>query len=115
MVDETNLWALLEVVGEPTVKVNLAKGIYGDEKRPLVKEWLRDKAQSRADGAMREQLDIARNAAASANVAAVAARDAADEARKANKKANIALWIAAATTVIAAATTIVAIIALVLS
>ena len=39
-VDKDRLYKNLEHVGEHGVRANLAKGIYGRPKRPLVEEWL---------------------------------------------------------------------------
>ena len=101
-IDIDEFYAGLEKEGEDQVRKNLAtERIYGSDKRPRVEEWLRRKDQDREDSRNREEIEIARDAAASARDAADAARDAADtaretvrEARKANKIATMAIAIA---------------------
>ena len=102
MTSDNELWTKLEEQGEEAVGIGLAKGIYGQvgNNRQLVEQWLRMKAQSRADGALREQINIARDAADSARDAADEARRANIEARKANTNAKIAIAIAIGTMIV---------------
>ena len=39
-VDKDRLFKKLEHVGEYVVRENLANGVYGENRRPLVEEWL---------------------------------------------------------------------------
>ncbi len=39
--DKDKLWSELEATGESDVRINLASGVYGSWKVPLIKEWLR--------------------------------------------------------------------------
>ena len=39
----------LEREGESSVRIGLAKGVYGEDKKPIVREWLHQKEQFRAD------------------------------------------------------------------
>ena len=74
------LWAGLESDGEDTVRIKLAQGLYGQNKRPLVKEWLRqnelirsEKKVSDFEQRAKEELRIASSARNAAWVAAIAA------------------------------------------
>ncbi len=89
VVTDEQLWAELEEIGEDKVRTRLATNVYGHagNKRVLVEEWLRRKDQARKDSSNREQIAIARAAAA-------AAWDATGAARSAAKTAKIALTIA---------------------
>lgn len=95
-------WAELDELGEDEVRGRFAsERVYDSGKRPLVQEWLRRKDQERKDALNREQIEIARDAAASARDAADSARAAANEAQAANKIAKIAIAIAAIAAIIA--------------
>ena len=68
-VDKDRLYKKLNRVGEQVVRENLAKGIYGQPKRPLVEEWLnqceaaREAATTeRAEQREEETLELAREA-----------------------------------------------------
>lgn len=39
--DKDKLWSELEATGESDVRINLASGVYGSWKVPLIKEWLK--------------------------------------------------------------------------
>ena len=94
-VNRNQLWVELELIGEEEVRARYSSGsIYGHDKRPLVKDWLDDKAQERADAFKREEIAIARDAATAARDSADAARDAAREAKQANTIAKIAIAVA---------------------
>ncbi len=67
--DRDRLFKKLEHVGEHVVRENLAKGIYGQPKHPLVEEWLRQceaerdaAAAERAEEREEEALELAREA-----------------------------------------------------
>ena len=94
------LWPILEELGETEVRSRLLAA-WGESKRPYVEEWLRLKDQARDDALNREQMDIARDAAASARDAADSARVTAREARKANKIATAAIIIATGSMIVA--------------
>ena len=85
-----------ERLGENEVRRKLANGEYGSvgERRLRVEAWLDIQAQSRMDASSREQISLARAAAAAARVAA-------DQARKTNTKATIIIGIAIATLIVA--------------
>ena len=67
-IDKDRLYKKLERVGEQVVRENLAKGIYGQPKHPLVEEWLRqceanrDAAAERAEEREEEALELASEA-----------------------------------------------------
>ena len=68
-VDKDRLYKKLEHVGEHVVRENLAKGIYGPPKIPLIEEWLRQcdveresAAAQRAEKREEEALELAREA-----------------------------------------------------
>ena len=67
------LFAKLEQEGEPTVRTRLAQGVYGQQKTPLVIEWLHQKEQFRADILANENLKTTKSAHLAAWVAACAA------------------------------------------
>ncbi|MBK8016115.1 MAG: hypothetical protein IPK20_04935 [Betaproteobacteria bacterium] len=71
--DAEELFAKLEQEGEPTVRTRLAQGVYGQQKTPLVIEWLHQKEQSRADILANENLKTTKSAHMAAWVAACAA------------------------------------------
>jgi hypothetical protein len=79
-VDKEKLWASLEVAGERKVRENLAHGIYGERKKRLVEEWLRqtgeahsEAQQERVNNLHTDEINIARSAKNAAWVAAGAA------------------------------------------
>ncbi len=68
-VDRDRLFKKLEHVGEQVVRENLAKGIYGRPKRPLVEEWLHQceagreaAAAERSEEREEEALELVREA-----------------------------------------------------
>jgi len=68
-VDKDRLYKKLNRVGEQVVRENLANGIYGQPKRPLVEEWLRQceagreaAAAGRSEEREEEALELAREA-----------------------------------------------------
>ena len=80
IVKKDELWAGLESDGEDTVRIKLAQGLYGQNKRPLVQEWLRqnelirsEKKVSDFEQRAKEELRIASSARNAAWVAAIAA------------------------------------------
>ena len=67
--DKDRLYKKLEHVGEHVVRGNLAKGIYGPPKHPLVEEWLRQceagretEAAERTEEREEEALELTREA-----------------------------------------------------
>ena len=93
--DPKELYDKLEELGEEEVRNRLASNaVYGGDKKDLVAEWLRRKAQERDGAVEREQIEIARSTASSARDAANSARDTAREAREANRIAKRANKIA---------------------
>ncbi len=67
--DRDRVYKKLEHVGEQLVRENLAQGIYGPPKHPLVEEWLRQceanrdaAAAERAEEREEEALELAREA-----------------------------------------------------
>ncbi|MBU0477902.1 hypothetical protein KKC91_04985 [bacterium] len=87
-IDPKVLFPILENTGESQVRIKLAQGVYGEEKIPIVYEWLRIKDEERIN------LSSSRNKAA-----------ALEQLRIASSAKNAA-WIAAIAAIIAAATTI---------
>ena len=55
-------FAKLEERGEQEIEANLAKGIYGADKRPLVELCLTRKKLARTEAARAEEMGIARSA-----------------------------------------------------
>jgi hypothetical protein len=51
LADLKAFYAKLEAAGEQAARDALAQGAYGNEKRPVVEEWLRQKAADRNDAA----------------------------------------------------------------
>lgn len=81
MRDPLHLYPKLEEMGEQEVRIQLARGIFGADSRPLIQEWLdgKDKAQSALSSAKRdareeETLSIAKDANRIASDAALSAR-----------------------------------------
>ncbi len=71
MRDPLQLFPKLEEMGEAEVRVQLARGTFGTDSRPLIQEWLdgKDKAQTAVSAAKRdareeETLSIAKDALA---------------------------------------------------
>jgi len=85
--DIEKFFSELAIIGESNVRTRLAQGIYGQNKIPLIHEWLRkeeekrinlatsraESAASRAEVATLEQLRIARSAKNAAWIAAIVA------------------------------------------
>jgi len=76
----TEFFQDLERLGEQEVRIRLRNGNYGDWKKGVVEEWLRQRDQERADAeserisaSNREQIIIARSAKNAAWAAAIAA------------------------------------------
>jgi hypothetical protein len=67
------LFAKLEQEGESSVRNKFAQGLYGQQKTPLVSEWLRQKDQARTDFLSNEHLKSTKSAHKAAWVAAFAA------------------------------------------
>jgi hypothetical protein len=80
-------WEKFEATGEEGVREDIAAGRYLKGRAQSARDWIAYKELQRAEGFNREQISVARDAAA-------AARDAADEARTANKIAKAAIAIA---------------------
>jgi hypothetical protein len=70
-------WAQLDALGETEVRLKLATGFYGgyenQDRRPLVKEWLRRRDHERLEASNLAHRRSARNANTAAWVAAIAA------------------------------------------
>jgi hypothetical protein len=97
-VNEKELFAELEALGEAEVRIGVAKHIYGNatRKRLLVDEWLRSKERTRAEASASEEIEIARSAKDAAWEAAEAASRAATAAERAADTADRAAVIAKA-------------------
>jgi hypothetical protein len=108
-------YARLEAEGEETVRTNLAKGIYGSRKKPLVLAWLfRKEAEHEAASSARresreeESLSIARESLATAKAASFAAIAATEEAANANRIARSNRCISISAIVVASISAIIA-------
>ena len=59
--DRDRLFKKLEHVGEHVVRANLANGVYGENRRDLVEEWL-EQFQDQDEGVEEEALELVREA-----------------------------------------------------
>ena len=59
--DRDRLFKKLEHVGEHVVRANLANGVYGENRRDLVEEWL-EQFQDQDEGVEEEALELASEA-----------------------------------------------------
>lgn len=71
--DEPPLFNELDELGERAVRLNIARNVYGPAKRPLVDEWLRRRAEDRAEASARRASASAWIAVGAAVVSALAA------------------------------------------
>lgn len=93
--DREAFWATLEETGETEVRTNLRYGQYGNDKKPLVEEWLLFKDRGRLDAAIAEQVAIAKRATDAAERSAAAAEMANDNAKTARRIAIGAVIVSA--------------------
>ncbi len=101
--DPDEFFAELEETGEDEVRTRLAtQRIYGNDKRPLVEEWLRQRESSRKEAFNREQAEVARDAAAATWEAAQAAKKSAADAARLALRRKIALVIVAILIIVSA-------------
>ena len=59
--DRDRLFKKLEHVGEHVVRANLANGVYGENRRDLVEEWL-EQFQDQGEAVEEEALELVREA-----------------------------------------------------
>ncbi len=59
--DRDRLYKKLDHVGEQVVRANLANGVYGENRRDLVEEWL-EQFQDQGDAVEEEALELVREA-----------------------------------------------------
>ena len=83
MISLQELRPKLEALGETKVRGRLAQGVYGEDKAPIVQEWLAEKVRARQDEHTARSLDLAE----SANVL-----DA--EGNAISRRSNLVSWIA---------------------
>ena len=98
---KVDFFAQLDGLGEDQVRESIAAGVYNPTRTRLAEEWLRRKDQERENALTREQMDIARDAAASARIAADSARESVREAKRSNTIARTAIAIAIVSIIIA--------------
>lgn len=94
---QDDLIALLDARAEEEIETNLAKRIYGEDKRPLAELVLARKKLARLEAQRGEEIEISRSATEAAWESANAAKDA-------NRRATWAIIISIASLAIAAAT-----------
>ena len=97
MITADELWPKLEVAGEDEVRKKLAQGAYGEQKIPLVKEWLATRERQRQSVAAQDQdtrEDQLRKLSAEANSIA-------REGNAISRRSNVVAWIAVAISLLA--------------
>jgi hypothetical protein len=107
-IDEKQLYDELERFGEDAVKIRVAKALYGNQtaERRLVDEWLRGKAQARAEADASKLHAAGTRSAEAAERQAAAAEQALAISKRADYKSNIGLVISAVAAVAAIAAVI---------
>jgi hypothetical protein len=97
MITADELWPKLDADGEDKVREKLAQGVYGQQKIPLVNEWLARKDRQRADAANQHRdarEDETLKLSAEANSIA-------RESNAISRRSNVAAWVAVAISVVA--------------
>lgn len=103
MISADELWPKLEAVGEDQVRRRLAQGAYGEQKIPLVNEWLARKDRQRNDAkGQNEDTREDQSLKLSAEANSIAR-----EGNAISRRSNIAAWIAVAISLLALAVAIV--------
>lgn len=92
-----------ERLGEEAVRNNFVLGRYGEKRRELAQEWLRQQSQGREDAAREAEIDLARRATEATESAAASARAANRIARQAR---NISYFAGGVSLVVAVLTVI---------
>lgn len=106
MITADEQWRKLDAVGEDGVRQKLAQGAYGEQKIPLVNEWLGRKERQRNDARAQGQdsrEDQSLKLSAEANSIA-------REGHTLARRSNIAAWSAVAISLLALAVAIVSVI-----
>lgn len=62
MISPEQLWPTLESLGEPEVRKRLAPGVYGEQKIPVIREWLATKESARQENREGQSLSLAEEA-----------------------------------------------------
>lgn len=74
---------MLESLGEAEVRKRFAQGVYGEQKTPIIREWLATKEQARQEKREGQNLDLAQQA-----------NSIAAEANSISRRSNAIAWVA---------------------
>jgi len=85
MISPEELWPTLESLGEAEVRKRLAQGVYGEQKTPVIQEWLATKERATQENREGQSLNLAQEA-----------NSIAAEANSISRRSNAIAWVALA-------------------
>ena len=85
MISPEELWPTLESLGEAEVRKRLAQGVYGEQKIPVIREWLATKEAAKQDNRESQSLNLAEEA-----------NSIAAKANSISRQSNVIAWVALA-------------------